>query len=165
MFAGERHPELGAVQERAMAVRRLLGVGDGPAGRHQAQFPRPYGLQAAEAVAVQHLALVQPADGLQAHVRMRRHLHPGLVDDVVGTVVVDEAPAADHPTAEVRQQSADDGALAERYLLAGLDVADRARTAGAAAQAGRGSEFEVAHGATIGTVRCAVRAGTRSAGG
>ena len=74
----ERDPELRAVQEAGVRPGALLGVADGPAGGHQAQLARADGLQAAGGVAVQDLALVEPADGLQAHVRMRRHLHAGL---------------------------------------------------------------------------------------
>lgn len=100
---GQRHPQLGAVQIAGVVARRLLGVRDGPAGGHQPQLAGPYGLLAAEAVAVQHLALVQPADRLEPDVRVRRHLHPRLVGDVVGAVVVDEAPSSDHTAAQIRQ--------------------------------------------------------------
>ena len=47
---------------------------------------------AAERVAVAHQAVEQPAHGLQAGVRVRRHLHARVAADVVGPVVVDEAP-------------------------------------------------------------------------
>lgn len=98
---------------------------------------------------MQYLALVQPAHRLQAHVRMRWHLHAGLVGDVVGAVVVDEAPGADHAPAQVGQQSADLGGLAE------LDVAGaekfpygfRHHEAAAAAGTGYGFAIKVAHAA------------------
>ena len=49
----------------------------------------------AAAVAVLDLAGEQPADGLQAGVRVRGHVHAAGVSDVVGAVVVGEAPGAD----------------------------------------------------------------------
>ena len=49
----------------------------------------------------------QPADRLQPGVRVRRHLHAGRAADVVGPVVVDEAPGADHPPRPVGQRPGD----------------------------------------------------------
>ncbi len=115
VFVGEGHPELGTVEEPGVLLGALLGVADGPAGGHEAQFTGAYGLQAAQAVAVQDLSVVEPADGLEAHVRVRRDLHAGLVRDVVRPVVVDEGPRAHHATAQVGQQPAHLGGLAERY--------------------------------------------------
>ncbi len=85
---------------------------------------------------MQDLALVQPADGLEAHVRVRRDLHAGFVRDVVGAVVVDEAPGADHPAAEVGQQATHDGALAELDLTAGQQLPDGSAVGFAAASGG-----------------------------
>ena len=83
--------------------------------------------------------------------RVRRHLHAGLVGDVVGAVVIDEAPGADHAAAQVGQQAADLGGLAE------LDAA-RAEEftygfgddeAAAAAQSGNRLAIKIAHGANL----------------
>lgn len=63
---GEGDPQLCAVQEAGVRLGALLGVADGPSGRHEAQFARADRLQAARGVAVQHLALVEPADGLES---------------------------------------------------------------------------------------------------
>ena len=81
------------------SARALLGVGDAVAGGHEVQLARPDQLHAADAVAVQHLALDQPAHRLQPGVRVRRDVHAGRVADVVRPVVVDEAPGPDHPPA------------------------------------------------------------------
>jgi hypothetical protein len=144
---GQGDPELGAVQDARMRPRGLLGVRDGASGGHQAQLAWTYGPHAAEAVAVQHFAGVEPADGLQAHVRVRRHLHAGLVGDVVGAVVVDEAPCAHHAAAEVGQQAPHDGALAERHDAAGEQLVDRLRrhVLAAAADGRRGLHVKIAH--------------------
>ncbi len=146
---GEGDPELGAVQEAGVRPGALLGVGDRPAGGHQAQFARADGLETAGGVAVQHLALVEPADGLEPHVGVGRDLHAGLVGDVVGPVVVDEDPGADHPPAQVREQAADlgrftelDAAGAEEfpYRLGGDEPAS-------AADGRDGLAIEIAHAA------------------
>ena len=100
---------------------------DAASRRHQPEFARPDQAVAAQAVAVVHLALEQPADRLQPGVRVRRHLHAGLAGDLVGAVVVDEAPGADHPPAHRRQQAPDDGALAERHGSRRQQLPDRAR--------------------------------------
>jgi hypothetical protein len=67
---GQRDPQLQAVQHGRAARGRLFRVGDAAARGHQVQLARPDQLPAAEAVPVQHQALEQPADGLQADVRM-----------------------------------------------------------------------------------------------
>ena len=73
-----------------------------------------------KAVPVQHQALEQPADGLQADVRMGRDLHAGTPADLVRAVVVEKAPGADGAQRPLRQQPADLGAVADGRL-AGLD--------------------------------------------
>ncbi len=144
---GEGDPQLRAVQEAGVRLGTLLGVADGPSGRHEAQFARADRLQAARGVAVQHLALVEPADGLESHVRVRRDLHTGLVGDVVGPVVIDGTPRADHAAAQVGQQAADFGGLAE------LDPTDEEFThrlghheTAATAQRGNCLAIKIAHG-------------------
>ncbi len=127
----------------------LLGVADGPAGGHQAQFTRADRLEAARGVAVQHLALVQPADGLQAHVRVRRDPHAGLVDDVVRAVVIDEAPGPDHAAAQIGQQTTDFAGLAELYPTGTEEFTHRFghHESPATAHRGHGFAIEIAHGA------------------
>jgi hypothetical protein len=95
-------------------------VGDAAARGHQVQLARPDQLPATEAVPVQHQALKQPADGLQADVRMGRDLHTGTPADLVRAVVVEEAPGADGAQRPLRQQPADLGAVADGRLV-GLD--------------------------------------------
>ena len=99
---------------------------------------------------MQHLALVQPADGLQAHVRMRRNLHAGLVGDVVGAVVIDEAPGAHHASAQVGQQAADFAGLAELDPAGAEEFTHRLRhhETPAAAQSGNCLAIKIAHGRT-----------------
>ena len=112
-------------------------------------------LEAAGGVAVQHLALVQPAHRLQAHVRVRRHLHTRLVGDVVGAVVVDEAPGADHAPAQVRQQPAYLRGLAELDAPRAEEFAHgfRHHEAAAAAQGGNRLAIKIAHDAQPRPVR------------
>jgi hypothetical protein len=117
---GQRDPQLEAVQHRRPARGRFFGVGDAPARRHQVQLTRPDQLPAVKAVPVQHQALEQPADGLQADVRMRRNPHAGTAADLVRSVMVEKAPGADGAQRPLRQQPADLGAVADGRL-AGLD--------------------------------------------
>ncbi len=93
-----------------------------------------------------HLAGPQPAHRLQADVRVRRHLHPRPVRDVVRAVMVDEAPRADQPASEIRQQPPHLRALAERHLPPGEAL--QHRTGGDARRAAvrqTGRPVEVAH--------------------
>jgi hypothetical protein len=122
---GQHHPELGAVQEPRMGGGGLLGVGDAVARRHQRELARAERDVATEGVAVVHLALEQPRHGLQSGVRVRRDLHPRPRGDVVGAVVVDERPGADHPPSQRGQQPAHARALAEQDLLARQQVERR----------------------------------------
>jgi hypothetical protein len=144
----QRDPQLRAVQDARVLGRRLLGVRDALPGGHQRELARPDAGVAAQRVAVVDLALEQPGDGLQAGVRVRRHLHPGGGGDVVGAVVVDERPRADQPAPERGEQAAHVGALPEQDLLAGQQVQRRAgRGALQAAEfTGRWTAVEVAHG-------------------
>ena len=151
---GQRDPELETVQPailvRACSGRRLLGVRDPVAGRHQVQLSGLDQGEVAEAVAVQHLAVDQPRDGLQAAVRMRRHLHAGAVTERVGPEVVEEAPRADHAPMRVRQQSVDRGVAPERHGAAfqQIEPVDD-RDIGGVVGLGR-SRFEVAHCSSVG---------------
>ena len=81
-------------------------MGDRVPCRHESELdPGRISGVAAQAVAVQDLAIVQPADCLQAHVRVRRNLHPRLPGDVVGPVVIDEAPGPDQAPPQGGQQA------------------------------------------------------------
>lgn len=146
---GEGDPQLSTVQEAGVRLGALLGVADGPPRGHEAQFTRADRLQAARGIAVQHLALVQPADGLQSHVRVRRYLHAGLVGDVVGPVVIDEAPRADHAAAQVGQQAANFGGLAELDPAGTEEFTHRLghHETAATAQCGNCLAIKIAHGA------------------
>jgi hypothetical protein len=112
----QRDPQLQAVQDGGPPRRGFLRVRDAPPGGHQVQLAGPDQLPAAEAVPVQYQALEQPAHGLQADVRVRRHLHAGADADVIGSVVVQEAPRADSAQGRLRQQPADLGAVAHNGL-------------------------------------------------
>ena len=79
-------------------------------------WPGAISRQAADAVAVQHLAVDQPRHGLQAAVRMRRHLHAGAVGDHLRAEMVEETPGADHAPVRMRQQPAHHGVAAERHI-------------------------------------------------
>jgi hypothetical protein len=112
----QRDPQLEAVQHRRPSGGRFLRVRDAPPGGHQVQLARPDQLAAAEAVPVQHQALEQPGHGLQADVRVGRHLHPRSPADLVRAVVVQEAPGADGAQRPLRQQPADLRAVADGRL-------------------------------------------------
>lgn len=146
---GQGHPQLGPVQKPGVRFRAFLGVADRPARRHQPQLAWPDLLEAAQAVAVQDLPVVQPADRLKAHVGVRRHLHAGLVGDVVGAVVIHECPGADHAAPQVGQQSAHLGGFAELDAARGEEFTYRFGhdEAASSADGDTGLAIEIAHGA------------------
>lgn len=74
---------------------------------------------------MQHLAVEQPAHGLQSDVRVRRDSHARPGRDVGGTVMVEETPRADRAQVMLRKQSPYLGSVADRGL-ARLDDVDRA---------------------------------------
>src|SRR6476469_10066327 len=78
------------------------------------------------AVAMLDLAFEEPADGLQAGVRVWWHVHSGAIADVVRPVVVGEAPRADQGPLAPRQGAAHaDGArTAERDFSRMQDAAE-----------------------------------------
>ncbi len=120
---GEREPQLHAVQDGGLRGRHLR-VADAPATRHQIQFAGPHCGVGAQAVTVFDLAGEQPADGLEAGVRMRCDVHAAGDGDVVGAVVVREAPGADQRAGALREGAAyGHGArAAERYGTRGEDL-------------------------------------------
>lgn len=104
VLLGEGHPQLDAVQDRGAGGGHLR-MADPMAPGHQVQLAGTYEGVAAQAVAVLDLPAEQPADGLQADVRMRGHVHPARPGDVVGAVVVDEAPRADEGAGPLRKRA------------------------------------------------------------
>ena len=114
---GQGHPQLRSVQHRGVR-RRHLRVADSRARSHQVQFTGAHQGMHACAVTMFHLAAEQPADGLQPGVRMWGNVHPRAAADVVGPVVVGEAPRTDQRTLPLGQRpSHPDGArAAERHF-------------------------------------------------
>ena len=108
---GQCDPELHAVQCAGGIGRRLLGMRDTAARRHQVQRAGDGESLRPEAVPMQGIAREEPRDRLQADVRMRRHVHglpSGLLD---GPEHVEEAPGADEAARAARKETADgDGA-------------------------------------------------------
>jgi hypothetical protein len=89
-----------------------------PAG-HQVHLSGPNQRLHTAAVAVLDLALEQPADRLQACLRVRGHIHAAGAGDVVGAVVIDETPGADQVAGPLGKRAAHRhrSRPAERYLL------------------------------------------------
>jgi hypothetical protein len=105
----------------------VLSVGDPVTCGHEAQFARSNQLVATDAVAMVDIAVEQPADGLQTDVRVRRHCHARPISDVIGPVVIDEAPGANQAPAEVRQQPPHYRAATQAHLAALEDLVDGLR--------------------------------------
>ena len=102
----EDDPELRAVQGRRGRGRHFR-VRDARAARHEVHLAGPHHLVHARAVAVFDLALKEPAHGLQAGMRVRWHHHPASGCDVVGAVVIDEAPRPDERAVPMRESAPD----------------------------------------------------------
>jgi hypothetical protein len=109
---GQRDPQLRRVQARAF-VQRVLGVGDAAPGGHQVDLAGTDDLFVAQRVAVHHLALDEPGEGLQADVRVRAHVHAGAGRELHRAGVVEEAPGAHQPALAVRQGARDGRVLAD----------------------------------------------------
>ena len=82
-----------------------LGVADPATGGHQVELAGTHGGQAADGVTVLELAAEEPAGGLQPGVRVGREHHPAGLVDLVGAVVVDEAPGADQRAVALRERA------------------------------------------------------------
>ena len=97
------------------------------------------------AVAVLDLAGEQPAHGLQPRVRVRGDSHPARLRDLVGTVVVDEAPGPDQRAVPLRERPAypHRARPAERHVARDHDL-DGGRRHGCAGHL-RGAFLQVAH--------------------
>lgn len=106
VVAGQGDPELDAVQHGGV-WRGVFGVVDAVAGGHEVEFAGADVGDGAEGVAVFDGAGEDPAGGLQAGVGVRGDAHAAGDGDVVGAVVVDEAPGADHTAVAGGQQTAD----------------------------------------------------------
>ena len=102
---GERDPQLDAVQ-RGGAGGRDLRVAHAPAAGHQVELAGADQRLVAGRVTVLDLTGEQPAHRLQAGVRVGRHDHAAGVVDLVGPVVVGEAPRAHERTTTLRQGTA-----------------------------------------------------------
>ena len=99
---GQSHPQLHPVQHGGRR-RGDLRVADAVPAGHEVDLAGPDERVLAQAVAVLDLAAEQPADGLQPGVWMGCDVHATAGPDVVGTVVVGEAPRADQRALPLRQ--------------------------------------------------------------
>jgi hypothetical protein len=89
-------------------------VHDAVAGGHDVELAWSYHRLRAEAVAMLDFAVEQPADRLQAGMRMSPDLHTRRATDVLRTVMIKEAPGADHADLPVWQGACHFGRLAQR---------------------------------------------------
>src|SRR5699024_5814880 len=120
---GQHGPQLYAVEHRGV-LRGDVGVADAGTGGHEVDLPGTHDSVVVTGVVVGHVSLEQPADGLQTGVRVRGDVHTAGGRDVVGTVVVDEAPGADERAPALRQGPLDGHrpGPAERYVAGGDDL-------------------------------------------
>ena len=116
-------PELRRVQACAV-VQGVLGVGDAMTRGHQVDLAGADDLLVAQTVAMQHLALDQPGEGLQADVRMRADVHALAGLEPHGAGVIEEAPRANHALLAIGERTAHEHAIAE-VGAARLDADDR----------------------------------------
>jgi len=101
---GQRHPQLHAVQHGG-GRGGDLGMADARARGHEIQLAGPHHRVHTRAVAMLHLTVEQPTDGLQSGVGMRRHVHPYASSHVVRPVVVGETPRPDQRPLPLRQRT------------------------------------------------------------
>ncbi len=150
VLPGQRDPQLHPVQDRGVRGRDLR-VADAVSAGHEVQLTGPHPGVGAQAVAVLDLSAEQPAHRLQSGVRVGGDVHAAGPGDVVGAIVVGEAPGADEGPGPLRQGAPHPhrARAAERHVTRGEDLdvgrALRLRIA-AARQLGR-SCLGVAHGA------------------
>ena len=142
--ARQGDPELEAVKASDVFDRRLFRVGDAASRGHEVEGARPRHGALAEAVVVEHLALEEPGDGLQADVRMRRHVHRLAGREALGPVGVQEAPGA-HEAATAAGEQAPDGQPAEARAQAGQGLEGRRGGGLGCADLRLGSREEIAH--------------------
>jgi hypothetical protein len=75
------------------------------AGRHDVHSARPQDGLAAKTVVVQYFAVKQPRHGLQADVRMRRHVHGFAFGKRQWTEAIEKTPWPDETSISDRQRS------------------------------------------------------------
>ena len=103
-------PELQAVQRfaaRAVVRRGAFGMHDAAAGGHPVDLAGADRHVAAEAVAVDDLAVEQKRDGGEADMRMRPHVDAVARAEFGRPEVIEEDEGADHAPLDVRQRAAD----------------------------------------------------------
>ena len=113
---GQRGPELHAIQPSRVVGGRSLGVRNRVAGRHDVHAAGAKHGFLAKAVVVDDLALEQPRDRLQPHVRMRRDVHRHPLGKREGAEPIEEAPRSDHAAPPHRKRPRDTQ-RAERDLV------------------------------------------------
>jgi hypothetical protein len=126
---GQRNPQLDALQPAAVVAGGLLRVAHRVARGHQVELAGLDDLLGAEAVAVEHLTVREPGDGLQADMRVRSDIQATVLGDVGRAHVVGEAPGADGTPALPGQGSPHPN-IADALVAALADLqARRCRTA------------------------------------
>ncbi len=147
---GQCYPQLCPVQYCGVLAEKL-GVADALSGGHQVDLAGAYGGAKARRIKMFDGAGEQPGHGLQSGVRVARYAHAAGAGDVVGAVVVQEAPGADQ-TALLLRQGAEDRhgpRSAERYRPWFEDLKLIEAGEGSAVLFGR-HLFKVAHRASLG---------------
>lgn len=124
---GQDGPQLHAVEDGGVGGGDL-GVADPGAGRHQVDLAGDDCGVVIAGIVVFDIALEQPGDGLQARVGVRGHVHAAGDGDVVGAVVVHEAPGADETALALGEGAVDrhGSGSAQGYFPGGDDLDLRA---------------------------------------
>ncbi|SIG58406.1 Uncharacterised protein [Mycobacteroides abscessus subsp. abscessus] len=126
---GQGQPQLDSVQGRGV-VGRDLGVADPVTCGHEVDLAGEDEAGVAAGVDVLDGTIEEPAHRLQSRVRMRGDIHAAGAGDVIGAVVVDEAPRSDEGALALRQSPVDGHRprSAQRHVAGGDDL-DRGPTA------------------------------------
>ena len=116
-------PQLHAMEDVSL-LGGDLGVAGAGTGGHEVDLAGADDSVDVLGVIVPDLAGEQPGDGLEPGVRVRRDVHPAGGGDVVGTVVVAEAPGPDETAAALRQGAVHGhrAGPAERDIAGGDDL-------------------------------------------
>ena len=93
------------LESPGIARRRPLRVRDAVTGRHHVDAARAQRAFTAEAVVMDDLAVEQPGDGLQAHVRMRRDVHRRAFAEGERPEAIEKAPRPDQASAAQGQRA------------------------------------------------------------
>ena len=123
MGVRQRDPQLDSVEPACILRRCFLGVRDAAAGGHEVEFAGPREPFAAEAVVVDHFAVEQPRDCLQAHVRVRSDVHRLAFRERERAEAVEEPPRTNQ-TARARGQRAADLHSAEIREFRGMESSE-----------------------------------------